>query len=322
LIGCGAIAQAFYLPVIAKHRARFGNVWLVDVSSHALAGAAALVPARQVSRLADVTDEIQFTIVATPNHLHYPLALEALGRGAHVLIEKPFVIRPAEGCALLEAVAANDRVIAVNQTRRLYPLTRELRRRIREGDFGGLRAIIHREGTKLNWPFESGAGFAPGAERTGVIMDFGVHIVDFYHHLINPAWTFVSAIHDGFHGPEGLAEIALQADGAPVSIRLSRYYPQENVARLTFEHAEISFGVHDDRAYSVQWQSRKPLAPSTVRTDGEDRSAAELLLLNFLGAGAGREAATCDAASSLPVITLLDEVYCKAERYPATLGSV
>jgi len=61
--------------------------------------------------------------------------------------------------------------------------------------------------------FESGAAFAPRAYRTGVIMDFGVHVIDFYHYLLVPDWDVTSAVHDGFHGPEGLARIEITASG-------------------------------------------------------------------------------------------------------------
>ena len=212
-------------------------------------------------------DEIHLVIVATPNQLHFPLAHEALSRGAHVLIEKPFVIWPEDGRKLVEAAAANNRVIAINQTRRFFPLAHELRRKINEGQFGSLKSIVHREGTKLTWPFESGAAFAQGAQRTGVIMDFGVHVIDFYHYLLQPRWTFISAVHDGFYGPEGLAEIELQANDAPVSIRLSRYHPQENVAHLVFERAEISFNVYDPTTllHSIEFRHDHVLFHGTCR---------------------------------------------------------
>jgi predicted dehydrogenase len=322
LIGCGAIARAFYLPALAKHRAEFGRLWLVDPSEHALSIAASIVPGRQAHHLMDVGDEIHLVIVATPNQLHFPLALEALSRGAHVLIEKPFVIWMEEGRKLVEAAAANNRVVAINQTRRFFPLARELRQQINEGEFGSLKSVVHREGTKLTWPFESGAAFAQGAQRTGVIMDFGVHVIDFYHYLLQPRWTFVSAIHDGFRGPEGLAEIELQANDAPVSIRLSRYYPQENVAHLVFERAKISFNVYDAETYSIRSNLGKATSYAIARAGAEYGSHAEPLLLNFLAASEKRESAVCDAASSLPVIEILDKIYRLARQYPAKLGSV
>lgn len=322
LIGCGAIAKSFYLPALAKYRAKLSGIWLVDPSDHALSIAASIVPGRQAHQLVDVDDEIHMVIVATPNQLHFPLAQEALSRGAHVLIEKPFVIWPEEGRRLMETAAANNRVIAINQTRRFFPLARKLRQKINEGEFGSLKSILHREGTKLSWPFESGAAFAHGAQRTGVIMDFGVHVIDFYHYLLQPRWTLISAIHDGFRGPEGLAEIELHANDAPVSIRLSRYYPQENVARLVFERAEISFNVYDAKTYSIQSNSGKATTFVTMRASAEYGSYAEQLLLNFLAASEKRESAICDAASSLPVIEILDKIYRLARQYPAKLGSV
>jgi predicted dehydrogenase len=322
LVGCGAIARAFYVPALVKLRAEFDHVWLVDPSDHALSIAASILPGKQARQLSDLDDEIRWVIVATPNHLHFPVAQEALSRGADVLIEKPFVIWPKEGRWLAEAAAANDRVIAINQTRRFFPLTGVLRRQIRAGEFGALKSIVHQEGTKLTWPFESGAGFARGAQRTGVIMDFGVHVIDFYHYLVQPEWTLISAVHDGFCGPEGLAEIELQANDAPVSIRLSRYHDQENVAHLVFERAELSFNVYDGAEYCQRSNTGKRTRIGIPSGGAEYGSHAEPLLLNFLAASEKRESAVCDVSSSMPVIELLDEVYCRAEQYPVSLGYV
>jgi predicted dehydrogenase len=322
LVGCGAIARAFYLPTLAKLRTRFDRVWLVDPRSEVGATAAPAVDGRHALRLADVEDELHLTIVATPNALHAPVAHEALGRGAHVLIEKPFVVAPEDGRRLIAAAAAAKRVIAVNQARRLYPMVRELRQRILGGEWGALQAVSHLEGVKLVWPFESGAAFSPGAERTGAIMDFGVHVVDLYHYLFAPTWELASAIHDGFHGPEGLGEMELRASGAPVSIRLSRYYSQRNTAHLRFERAEVGFDVYDANNYWV-----RPLSHGTTRRVNNTANLtgtthAEALFLNFIAAGEGREKPICDAVSSQPVIEVLDQVYTHAARYPVALGGV
>lgn len=322
LIGCGAIAQNFYLPAIAKHRALFGSVWFVDPTDRTRSTAASVVPGSKASLLADVDDQIQLAIVATPNTSHFPVACEALSRGADVLIEKPFVICPTEGRQLAEAATKRNRVIAINQTRRLFPIARAIRQRIETGDFGLLKSIVHREGSKLLWPFESGTGFARTAQRTGVIMDIGVHVIDLYHYVCAPKWAFISAIHDGFNGPEGLAEIELQADGAPVSIRLSRYYKQDNIARLTFESGEVSFSVYDATSYSVTSASGRKETIPIGPVNSNDQTAAERLLLNFVAASEGREPPVCDPASSMPVIDILDEIYRSAGRYPATLGCV
>ena len=322
LVGCGAITQAFYLPALAKHRTRIDRLWFVDPSDEARRTAAAAVPARQARRLAEIDDEIRDVIIATPNPLHFPLAEEGLSRKANLLIEKPFVIWPEDGRKLIDAATAKRKIIAINQTRRFLPLAKLLRRHVMNEEFGRLQSIVHREGTKLAWPFASGAGFARGVQRTGVIMDFGVHVLDFYQYLLEPKWRFVGATHDGFAGPEGLAEMELLADDAPVSIRLSRYQTQENVARLVFERATVSFHVYSSREYAVAWNGPAPKGGGSGKGDLEKYTAPEQLLLNFLAAGEEREAPVCDARSSLPVIELLDEIYRGARLYPDELGSV
>jgi predicted dehydrogenase len=322
LIGCGAIAQTFYLPALAKHRAKFGRFWCVDPGDRARFAAASTLNGEEARTLSDACDDIHLAIIATPNALHFPLAYEALSRRADVLIEKPFVIYPVDGRRLAEIAAANKRVIAINQTRRFLPFAQPLRRQIEAGAFGCLKSIVHREGTKLKWPFESGSGFARGAQRTGVIMDFGVHVIDLYHYLLQPRWTLVSAIHDGFQGPEGLVEIELQADTSPVSIRLSRYHEQENVARLTFEGAEVSFHVYGAGPCSIRWNSGHTTTLPEARADAANESPAEQLLLDFLAASEERKSAVCGPSSSLPVIDILDEIYRSARHYPATLGYV
>jgi predicted dehydrogenase len=320
IVGCGAIAQQFYLPALGRRRAEFNKVWLVDPSDRALAATASMVMGEKAHNLSDIGDELQFVVIAAPNALHFPLAMEALSRNAHLLVEKPFVIWPEEGRKLIAAAAERKRVVAINQTRRLYPNLRGLRRRIANGDFGALKSVVHHEGVRLVWPFESGAAFSKGAERTGVIMDLGVHVLDVYQYILKPTWNFISAIHDGFRGPEGLAEIQLKASGAPVSIRLSRYVRQENIAHLSFERGEVLIDRNETDFYLVKDKSASVSRIETRSELGDD--IAENLLMNFLAAGEGRETAVCEAASSLPVIELLDEIYRRAQRYPAQLGAV
>ena len=322
LVGCGAIGQSFYLGALAKRRREFERIWLVDPSDRALAAAESILGGEKVHSLGDIGETVQYVIISAPNSLHFSLAKEALSRGAHVLIEKPFVVWPEEGRKLADLAAAGNRIIAINQTRRLFPHTRELRTRIAAGEFGRLQSIVHNEGGTLDWPLWSGAGFAQQARRTGVIMDIGVHVIDFYQILFEPEWTFVSAVHDGFHGPEGLAEINLTANEVPVSLRLSRYQKQQNVACLSFERTDVFVRVFDWNTFATRSRSgaaRRITARPTIKAFA---TFADDLLTNFLAAAQGWEAAICDPASSLPVIETLDEIYRLAVLYPATLGSV
>jgi predicted dehydrogenase len=152
-------------------------------------------------------------------------------------------------------------------------------------------------------------------------MDIGVHALDFYQYVLEPEWRFVSALDDGFAGPEGLAQMSLEANGAPVTMRLSRYFRQDYIARLAFERATVTVNIFQSDAYLIEPISGAPQHIALPADEG-GRSVATQLLNNFIASARGRETAICEAASSLPVIELLDLIYRSAARYPAQLGSV
>jgi len=323
VVGCGAIAQEYHLGAIARRRRDFDRVWVVDPSEGARTNACTMVEAEPKATLRDITDDLHFVIVATPNDNHFSVAHEALSRGANVLLEKPFVIWPDEGRKLIALAMERGRLLVVNQTRRFFPHTQELKKRISSGEFGELRSIVHYEGVKLMWPYMSGAAFSMSARRTGVIMDMGVHVLDFYQYLLSPTWQFVSSTHDGFHGPEGLAELHLKADGVPLSGRLSRYCKQENVACMDFEDAQVSVSVYEPSLYSITTRTRGRNRRRSIRLPPIDLALlGDMILGNFIRAAMGDEQAMCDAQSSLPVIEILDEIYRRAEHYPETPGKV
>ena len=322
LVGCGAIAQLFYLPAIATNRDMFDEVWLVDPNEHAIAVASSIVNGKTAPALSAVPTNVKLVVIAAPNNLHVPLAHEALARGSHVLIEKPFAVWPQEGRDLVQIAAKTGQVLAVNQTRRFMPYMSDLRRRVQEGQFGPLRSIIHYEGYKLSWPFESGVAFYRTAQRTGVIMDFGVHVLDFYEYLFHPNWKLLSAIHDGFCGPEGLAEMELEADGARVSIRLSRYQKQLNIARITFDNAEITINLDEQNRYTIRNKSGSIQHVTASPTIKSYNALACMVLTNFLTSATGQSNPVCSASSSLPVIDLLDQIYKSARLYPNTIGAI
>ena len=322
LVGCGAIARIFYLPALARRQNDFERIWLVDPSAHARHAAADILKSEQANSLSEVQDQLEFVVVTAPNAFHFTLTQTALERGAHVLVEKPFAIWPNEGAELVALGERLGRLVLVNQTRRFFPYIEHLRERIAAGDFGALRSVVHREGEKLAWPFESGAAFARGQNRTGVIMDLGVHILDTYYHLLGAQWTFVSSVHDGFDGPEGLADIRLEANGAEVVIKISRFQKQANIGRLYFDEADIEFGSYDLNSCDVVSKSGARTTISASSPVESYNALADRVLDNLVAVARGQAQPTCSGASSLPVIAMLDEIYRRAERYPAALGAI
>jgi predicted dehydrogenase len=87
-------------------------------------------------------DGIDLVAIATPNHLHLPVALAALDVGLHVVCEKPATSTLSEALILREAVRRSDRLYALTYTYSGYAMVREARARVARGDLGRVRKIV------------------------------------------------------------------------------------------------------------------------------------------------------------------------------------
>lgn len=98
-------------------------------------------------RLADIPwlDEIDAFTIATSPTSHAALIREALTLGRHVLTEKPFVMDPAEGEALVALARERGRVLAVVHNFQFARSTRALLADLAAARFGAVRFIHARQ---------------------------------------------------------------------------------------------------------------------------------------------------------------------------------
>jgi predicted dehydrogenase len=79
--------------------------------------------------------------VATPDHAHYEPVAACLDAGAHVFVEKPLTIDPAEARALIRGAAERRRILMVNYSQRWLPESRRIERLIADGSLGEIAFI-------------------------------------------------------------------------------------------------------------------------------------------------------------------------------------
>ncbi|RIA46949.1 putative dehydrogenase [Hephaestia caeni] len=119
---------------------------LVDVDSKVLATRAAEFAAkgnrppqteRDYRRLLD-RKAVDIVTVATPDHAHARIAIDAMDTGHDVYLEKPIGMAPAEGEALLAAQQRTGRILQVGNQQRSSAETQALAALVKAGELGDI----------------------------------------------------------------------------------------------------------------------------------------------------------------------------------------
>lgn len=131
-------------------------------------------------------DGIDFAVIVTPNHLHYPAAKSFLEAGIHVACDKPLAVDAAEAEELESLARRRNLLFCVTYTYRGYPAVKQARRMLAQGAIGEVRFVqaeylqeafarpAEREGSKqAEWRFDPGR-----AGPAAALGDIGTHALD------------------------------------------------------------------------------------------------------------------------------------------------
>ena len=136
-------------------------------------------------------ERIEVVSVLTPNFLHFPMAKKLLENGFNVICEKPMTTTYEEAKILHETLKLANTVFAVTYTYTGYPMVRQMRHMIANGDIGKIQKIdaqyyqgwinpiIHdKEARKSTWRLDP--------EKSGIsccIGDIGTHAFDMVEYM-------------------------------------------------------------------------------------------------------------------------------------------
>jgi len=87
-------------------------------------------------------DGIDFVIIATPNHLHFPIARAFLEANIPVVCDKPLAASFEEARQLVALVESHRLCFALTHPYSAYPLVEEARDRVAQGALGTLRRVV------------------------------------------------------------------------------------------------------------------------------------------------------------------------------------
>ncbi|WP_299127509.1 Gfo/Idh/MocA family oxidoreductase [uncultured Winogradskyella sp.] len=159
------------------------------------------IPTKQVYKDLDTLIEKELALPAdkrmevvsilTPNFLHFPMAKKLLENGFNVICEKPMTTTYEEAKILHEILKKSNTVFAVTYTYTGYPMVRQMRHMIANGDIGKVQKIdaqyyqgwinpiIHDKDKRKNtWRLDP--------EKSGIsccIGDIGTHAFDMVEYM-------------------------------------------------------------------------------------------------------------------------------------------
>src|SRR6266550_4759628 len=96
---------------------------------------------------------IQAVLIATPEHWHHRMVLDALAAGKDVYVEKPLCQTPEQGIELVDAEKKSKSIVQVGMQRRSYDLYLDSRKIVAEGTLGNVRMV-------RSWWLNNGLGGA------------------------------------------------------------------------------------------------------------------------------------------------------------------
>ena len=85
---------------------------------------------------------MHFVAIVTPNHMHFPVAEAALDAGFHVMSDKPATFNLEESLRLREKIESTGLLYGLTHTYCGYPLVKEARSRVANGDLGPIRKVV------------------------------------------------------------------------------------------------------------------------------------------------------------------------------------
>lgn len=135
-----------YLDWIADHSARASVKSVIDPDEVRLKAVRERFGAATFTSADDFFangPEVDAVIVSSPDKTHFPIAMEAISHGLHVLLEKPMATTPEECQALADAASKAGVTVSICYVMRYHPYYRRLKAVLSDPRMGDILSVNH-----------------------------------------------------------------------------------------------------------------------------------------------------------------------------------
>lgn len=187
LIGCGAMGEIVARGVYARPTDdRYRVVAVIDTRPEraAVVGGVLGVPGfGSLDELGAAGIEVDAADVRLPHHRHAAVALDVLGRGLHLLVEKPLATSLADGRRMVEAARRAGVVAAVAENYPHLAAVRAAAEAIGRGDIGTVLAVRSTRVYTLGEVWTRDGWRQDGGPSSGILLDQGTHHISLLRQL-------------------------------------------------------------------------------------------------------------------------------------------
>jgi predicted dehydrogenase len=184
------------------------RVCVIDPSAERRAAVTRVYPrVDEYGALSDALGQLDAVVIAAPPTLHARLALEAISRGVHVLVEKPLAPTVLEAEAMVAAAEKKGVTLMVGHTFEYHSAVWELRSMVQRGDLGELYFL---DTARLNLGLYQ--------RDVNVVLDLAPHDVSILNYVLGSSPSMVECWGARHAHPrlEDVAHLRLYYDGPGV----------------------------------------------------------------------------------------------------------
>jgi predicted dehydrogenase len=203
-------------------------------------------------------------VIATPDHWHAQMTIDAVEAGKDVYVEKPMVHKIDEGFRVIEAVRRTKRVVQVGMQRRSYDVFQDAKKIMDSGAVGEVRLVnswwlnnqssLRQKKVEGNLDWRQWLGSAPKREMDptrffnwyyfwdysgGLMVGQAAHVVDAIHWLMNSTFPKAVTCAGGRANLEG-AEV-------PDTTSMAIEYPENYLAVFTLGYKAMRYAFSNDQ---------------------------------------------------------------------------
>jgi len=208
---------------------------------------------------------IQAVLIATPEHWHHRMVLDALAAGKDIYVEKPLCQTPDQGVELVEAEKRSKQIVQVGMQRRSYDLYLEGQELVAKGTLGSVRMVRSwwlnnylgaSRPSKLEGPLDWEQWQGPATHRPmdpnrfrnwrffrdyagGIVADQGAHVYDGIHLLMSAGYPRAVTAAAGRPHKDGV--------DTPESVVVTAEYPEDFIAVFTVNYAAMRYKTRNDQ---------------------------------------------------------------------------